>query len=79
MLNIVTNSELRYNQGKESVDMCEAIKGIRDDAKAEGKAEGLAEGLAEGREKERSEIIEKLRRSGMTEEQVEQIKQIINS
>ena len=64
MLNIVTNSELHYNEGEEYVDMCEAIEGIRQDAKAEGRAE------------ERSEIIEKMRKSGMTEEQ---IKRVLNS
>ena len=45
--------------------MCEAIKGIRENAKAEGRAEGRAE--------ERSKIIEKMRKSGMTEEQIKQI------
>ena len=45
MLNIVTNSELRYNEGKERVDMCEAIEGIREDARAEGIEEGVLKTL----------------------------------
>ena len=52
--------------------MCEAIKGIREDAKAEG----IVEGMKKGREEERLIIAEKLRKSGMPEEQ---IKQILNS
>ena len=41
--------------------MCEAIKGIREEAKAEGRTE------------ERLRIEEKLRESGMTEEQIKKI------
>lgn len=41
--------------------MCEAIKGMREDAEAKG------------REEERVEIIKKLRKSGMTEEQIQKI------
>ena len=36
MLNIVTNSNLHYNEGEARVDMCEAIEGIRKDAREEG-------------------------------------------
>ena len=45
MVNVVTNSELHYNSGKERVDMCEAIEGIRNDAKAEGLEEGVLKTL----------------------------------
>ena len=45
MVNVVTNSELHYNSGKERVDMCEAIEGIRNDAMKEGIAKGLEEGV----------------------------------
>ena len=48
MLNIVTSSGLHYKDREERVDMCEAIEGIRNDARAEGKAEGKAEGRGEG-------------------------------
>ena len=64
MLNIVTNSELHYNEGEECVDMCEAIEGIKNDAKAEGIKEGM------------EKVIEQMRKSGMSEEQ---IKQVLNS
>ena len=49
MLNIVTNSNLNYAGGKESVDMCEAIEGIKNDAREEGRVEGREEGREEGR------------------------------
>lgn len=48
--------------------MCEAIEGIRQDAKAEGIKEGIEKGI--------EKIIEQMRKSGMSEEQ---IKQILNS
>ena len=41
--------------------MCKAIEGIRQDAKAEGIKEGM------------EKVIEQMRKSGMTEEQIKQI------
>lgn len=41
MVNVVTNSNLHYDDGEERVDMCEAIEGIRSDARAEGLEEGV--------------------------------------
>ena len=32
MVNVVTSSNLHYDNGEERVDMCEAIEGIRKDA-----------------------------------------------
>ena len=49
MINIVTGSELKFENGEESVDMCKAIYDIREDAKLEGKLEGRLEGKLEGR------------------------------
>jgi flagellar biosynthesis/type III secretory pathway protein FliH len=52
MLNIVTNSDLFIEEKGDSVDMCKAIQGIREEGielgRAEGRAEGKAEGKAEG-------------------------------
>ena len=53
--------------------MCEAIKGIREDARAEGIEEGMAMGMEKGRAEERSRIAENLRKSGMSEDQIKQI------
>ncbi len=45
MLNIVTGSDLPYEEGKETIDMCAAIEEMRFDAKAEGMAEGMEKGI----------------------------------
>ncbi|MCR5111385.1 MAG: Rpn family recombination-promoting nuclease/putative transposase [Ruminococcus sp.] len=45
MVNVVTNSNLHYDNGEERVDMCEAIEGIRKDALAEGIEEGILKTL----------------------------------
>lgn len=55
LINTVTSSNLKISQGEESVDMCEAIKGIFEDGKAEGIVEGEAKGKAEGEAKGRAE------------------------
>ena len=63
MLNIVTNSNLVIEEKGDSVDMCKAIQGIREEGielgRAEGRAEGKAEGKAEGLElgKEKGTIL----------------------
>ena len=44
----MTNSNIRYNEKEERVDMCEAIKGLINDALAKGEAKGKAEGRTEG-------------------------------
>lgn len=58
LINTVTSSNLKISQGEESVDMCEAIKGIFEDGKAEGivegEAKGRAEGIVEGRAEEKA-------------------------
>ena len=48
MVNIVTNSNLKYDEGEERVDMCEAIEGIRNDALIEGREEGIEIGVEKG-------------------------------
>lgn len=47
LINTVTNSKLKIGQGEENVDMCEAIKGIFEDGRAERIAEGRLESLLE--------------------------------
>ena len=49
MINVVTGSNLNFQNGEESVNMCEAIRDMRNDAIAEGKKEGLIEGKIEGK------------------------------
>ena len=45
VINIVTGSSLRIEQGKESIDMCQAIEEMRAESRAEGRAEGEAKGI----------------------------------
>ena len=49
MINTVTNSNIKIDNGKETIDMCEAIKGIREDGRNEGLVQGRNEGLIQGR------------------------------
>ena len=36
MINVVTGSDFKIDNGKEKINMCEAIKGMREDARIEG-------------------------------------------
>ena len=45
----------------------------RYEGRAEGRAEGRMEGRAEGRMEAEQSIIEKMRRSGMTQEQIQMV------
>ena len=83
IVNIVTNSNLYYNKGEEHINMCEAIEGIRADARAEGiekgRAEGIEKGRAEGIEKGRAEGIEKGRAEGIEKGRAEGILKTLSS
>ena len=45
VINIVTGSNLSIEQGKESIDMCQAIEEMRAESRAEGRAEGILKTL----------------------------------
>ena len=59
MVNIVTNSNLRYPEGKGDVDMCEAIEGIRNDGRLEGITEGIQKGIEKGMLRTLFELVRK--------------------
>lgn len=62
-INIVTNSKLNYDEGKEVVDVCQAIRDMIEESKAEGRAEGrIVQYIETSKEYgvEESEIIEGL-------------------
>lgn len=40
VINVTTNSKLKYPEGKERIDMCVAIEEMRNDSRLEGKLEG---------------------------------------
>ena len=47
MINTVTKSNLRIEEGKERIDMCQAIQDMMAESEAKGRAEGRAEGIIE--------------------------------
>ena len=76
-INTITHSEMKFPEGKETVDMCKAIQDIRKDAIAEGKAEGEAigeaRGEAKGIAKGLKQALANLIASGMEESQARKI------
>lgn len=47
-ISAVTNSKLKYPEGKEVVDVCAAIEKMKMDSRIEGRIEGKIEGKMEG-------------------------------
>ena len=80
-INTITHSELKFPEGKETVDMCKAIQDIRKDVIAEGEARGEARGEAKGRAEGESigiakglkQALANLIASGMEESQARKI------
>lgn len=66
MVNIVTGSNLRYTDGEERVDMCEAIEEMRKDAMNEGKIEGILSTLSDLVRKGLLTLAQAAEQAGMT-------------
>jgi predicted transposase YdaD len=49
IINAATNSKIKLEQGKETVDMCLAIQEMREESRIKGRDEGRNEGRIEGR------------------------------
>ena len=77
VINVLTNSNIQFKEGEERVDMCEAIKGMLNDAREEGLEKGLKKGREEGREEgvieEKITVANKLLRRGWTIEEIAEI------
>ena len=41
IINVATNSKIKFEQGKETVDMCLAIQEMREESRNEGRIEGI--------------------------------------
>lgn len=65
--------ELVWQREKDLHDRATELWDAKREGRAEGRAEGKAEGKAEGQAKERDILIKKLRKSGMTEERINEI------
>ena len=48
IINVATNSKIKFEQGKETVDMCLAIQEMREESRIKGRIEGRDEGRIEG-------------------------------
>ena len=55
LINLLTNSQLRYDDEEENVNMCKALDDWMSEVRAEGEAKGRAEGEAKGRAEGRAE------------------------
>lgn len=49
LINEISNSKLKIEKGTVKIDMCEAIKGIREDALKQGIEQGIEHGIEQGR------------------------------
>lgn len=84
VMSTVTGSELKIRKEEESVNMCEAIKGIREEGRQEGRREGQQEGRQEGerigREQSTLEAIKKMMKTlNITAERAMEILEIPGS
>jgi len=61
LINAVSHSKLKIEKGKETIDMCKAIEGIREDARIEGVAQGIEQGI----EKTQKEVSLRMAAEGM--------------
>ena len=48
IIKAVTNSDIKYDEGEEHIDMCQAIQDMRRESREEGIAEGIAQGITQG-------------------------------
>ena len=56
VINVTTNSKLKYPEGKEKIDMCVAIEEMRMDSRLEGELEGELKGEIKGAVKTYKEV-----------------------
>ena len=68
MINVITGAEIEMDESEEYIDMCQAIRELREEAKQigreEGREEGRDEGKREGRQREKEDIILRMLRKG---------------
>ena len=65
LINAVTKSDLRFEEGEETIDMCTAIQQMRDESVSFGMKEGRKEGREEGMD-DMAVVIQRLYDSGRT-------------
>ena len=74
VINGITGSNFKWNDNEEEIDMCEAIKGLVEDARNEGEMQGKIEGKIEGRlDTQRETASRMLRRQSYSLEEIADI------
>lgn len=73
LINEISNSKLKIEKGKVKIDMCEAIKGIREDALKQGIKQGLEQGIEQGIEQSHKQIAFNMVLAGMSISVISQI------
>ena len=74
VINGITRSNFKWNDKEEEIDMCEAIKGLVEDARNEGEMQGKIEGKIEGRlDSQRETASRMLRRQSYSLEEIADI------
>ena len=63
LINLATNSQIQLSEEGEKVNMCEAIRQLKENHQAIGRKEGRAEGRAEGREEGKVLMLDTLVRT----------------
>ena len=74
IINVATNSKIKFEQGKETVDMCLAIQEMREESRNEGRIEGIKAFIQDKAEDGVAEniIIAKLQRHFALDEETAQ-------
>ncbi len=66
LINEVSKSKIQIKKGKVKIDMCEAIKGIREDALKEGIEQGIGQGIEQGIEQGHKKVALNMASAGMS-------------
>ena len=74
VINVMTGVDFKMSESEEYVDMCQAMREIREDERREGREEGLKEGLKEGIEAScRETILRMLSKKKFTYEEIAEL------
>ena len=74
VINVMTGVDFKMSESEEYVEMCQAMREIREDERREGREEGLKEGLKEGIEAScRETILRMLSKKKFTYEEIAEL------
>ncbi len=76
VINAVTDARIQIDEAEETIDMCKAIRDLKQYSKAEGIAEGLAEGEARGKASEKLSMALKMLKDGVSLEFISKYSEI---